>query len=214
VELHPRAFSAKQEVIKRAMDVCTTGLLMVVLLPLFAFFALLVKLTSPGPVFYISDRVGRGGRHFTFYKFRTMFTGADALREQCGVNESDGHLFKIRNDPRITPLGRFMRQFSLDELPQLWNVFVGDMSLVGPRPLPARDLDPDGCSKAFAAWARERTEAWPGITCLWQIRGRSDLPFSKMMELDLEYVRNWSLVLDLEILLETPLAVLTGRGAY
>jgi exopolysaccharide biosynthesis polyprenyl glycosylphosphotransferase len=214
VELPPRAFPAKQELIKRALDVCVTSLTMVVLLPLFAFLALLVKLTSPGPVFYISDRVGRGGRHFTFYKFRTMFTGADTLRAQFGVNECDGHLFKIRRDPRITPVGRFMRRFSLDELPQLWNVFLGDMSLVGPRPLPARDLDPDGCSKSFAVWARERTEALPGITCLWQIRGRSDLPFSKMMELDLEYVRNWSVVLDLEILLETPLAVLIGRGAY
>jgi exopolysaccharide biosynthesis polyprenyl glycosylphosphotransferase len=214
IELHPCEFSAKQEVIKRAMDVGVSFLTLVVLAPLLIVLAILIKVTSPGAVLYISDRVGRGGRHFKFYKFRTMYTGADAMRDRSGVNESNGHLFKIRRDPRITPLGRFMRRYSLDELPQLANVLLGDMSMVGPRPLPARDLDPDGCSKAFAVWARERTETPPGITCLWQIRGRSDLPFEKMIELDLEYVRNWSLALDLEILLETPLAVLSGRGAY
>lgn len=214
VELRPRLFLAKQHVIKRALDIFLSGLALLFLLPLFAVLAALVKLSSRGPVFYVSDRVGRGGRHFRFYKFRTMYTGADAVREKSGVNESDGHLFKIRHDPRITPIGRIMRRFSLDELPQLFNVFIGSMSLVGPRPLPARDLDPDGASREFSLWARERTETPPGITCLWQIRGRSDLPFHKMVELDLEYVRNWSLALDLEILLETPLAVLSGRGAY
>jgi len=214
VELRPRLFLAKQQMIKRGLDILLSGIVLLFLLPLFALLALLVKLSSKGPVFYISDRVGRGGRHFRFYKLRTMYTGADAARELSGVNESDGHLFKIRHDPRITPVGRLMRRFSLDELPQLFNVFIGSMSLVGPRPLPARDLDMDGASKEFGVWARERTEAPPGITCLWQIRGRSDLPFSKMVELDLEYVRNWSLAMDLEILLETPLAVLSGRGAY
>jgi len=214
VELYPRTFLARQHVIKRGLDILLSGTVLIFLLPVFAALALLVKLSSKGPVFYVSDRVGRGGRHFRFYKFRTMYTGADALREMSGVNESDGHLFKIRHDPRITPIGRFMRRFSMDELPQLFNVFLGSMSLVGPRPLPARDLDMDGASREFGGWARERTEALPGITCLWQIRGRSDLPFSKMVELDLEYVRNWSLGMDLEILLETPLAVLSGRGAY
>jgi exopolysaccharide biosynthesis polyprenyl glycosylphosphotransferase len=214
VELNLYPFTRKQEIVKRAFDVCFSAALIVILLPLFAILAALIKLTSPGPVFYVSDRVGRGGRHFTFYKFRTMRDGADTSREQAAVNEQQGHLFKMRWDPRVTPLGRFMRRFSLDELPQLTNVFVGDMSLVGPRPLPARDLEPDGLSSRFVVWARARSEAVPGITCLWQIRGRSDLPFDKMIELDLEYVRNWSLALDLEILLETPLAVLSGRGAY
>lgn len=214
VELHPRTFLAKQQVIKRILDIFLSAIVLLLLLPLVVLLAVFVKASSRGPVFYISDRVGRGGRHFRFYKFRTMYSGADALREQSGVNESDGHLFKIRHDPRITPIGRFMRRFSLDELPQLFNVFIGSMSLVGPRPLPARDLDMDGASQEFSVWARERTEAPPGITCLWQIRGRSDLPFTKMVELDLEYVRNWSLAMDLEILLETPLAVLSGRGAY
>ena len=214
VELHSQPSTRKQEIIKRAFDLCLSAVLIVILLPLFVLLALLIKLTSQGSVLYLSDRVGRGGRHFTFYKFRTMLDGADAKRDRAGVNEQQGHLFKLRRDPRITPLGRFMRRFSLDELPQLVNVLIGDMSLVGPRPLPARDLEPDGSSGRFVTWARARSETVPGITCLWQIRGRSDLPFERMMELDLEYVRNWSLVLDLEILLETPLAVLSGRGAY
>jgi exopolysaccharide biosynthesis polyprenyl glycosylphosphotransferase len=214
VERRPNPSSRNQDIIKRGLDVCFSAVLIVTLLPLSIVLAVLIKLTSPGPVLYVSDRVGRGGRHFTFYKFRTMFDGADANRERAGVNEQEGHLFKIRRDPRITPLGRFMRRFSLDELPQLVNVLIGDMSLVGPRPLPARDLEPDGRSGRFVTWAGVRSETAPGITCLWQIRGRSELPFDKMIELDLEYVRNWSLVLDLEILLETPLAVLSGRGAY
>jgi lipopolysaccharide/colanic/teichoic acid biosynthesis glycosyltransferase len=123
-------------------------------------------------------------------------------------------LFKIRRDPRVTPLGRILRRFSLDELPQLGNVLMGDMSLVGPRPLPAEDLDPDGMSRDFASWARDRAHVPPGITGLWQVRGRSDVPFQQMMELDIEYIRTWSLRRDLAILLETPLVVLTGRGAY
>ena len=214
VELRPQPFGQRQEMVKRIFDAAISAILLSLLLPLLLVLAILVKLTSPGPVFYVSDRVGRAGRHFRFYKFRTMFPGADALRARAGVNELDGHLFKIKDDPRVTALGRFMRRFSLDELPQLVNVLIGNMSLVGPRPLPAGDLDPDGRSRRFAAWAQERAEAMPGITCLWQIRGRSDLPFERMIELDLEYIRNWSLGLELEILLETPLAVLSGRGAY
>jgi exopolysaccharide biosynthesis polyprenyl glycosylphosphotransferase len=214
VEVRPRPFHRKHDVTKRIVDVCLSAALLILVLPLLVILAVLIKITSPGPLLFISERVGRGGRHFTFLKFRTMFAGADAYREQAGVNEQNGHLFKIRFDPRVTRVGRFMRRYSLDELPQLVNVLMGDMSLVGPRPLPARDLDPDGCSRTFAVWARQRAEVTPGVTCLWQIRGRSDLPFEKMMELDLEYIRNWSPALDLEILLETPLAVLSGRGAY
>jgi len=214
VEVRPQPFGRKQERVKRVFDAVASALLLLLFLPALLLLAILVRLTSPGPVLYVSDRVGRGGRHFRFYKFRTMFAGADAMRAKAGVNEQDGHLFKIKDDPRVTPIGRFMRRFSLDELPQLVNVLIGNMSLVGPRPLPAGDLDPDGRSRRFAAWAQERADAMPGITCLWQIRGRSDLPFERMIELDLEYIRNWSLGLELEILLETPLAVLSGRGAY
>lgn len=214
VEVGPWRFTRKQEIVKRAFDVCMSALLLVLLMPLLALIAALIRLTSPGPVLYLSDRVGRGGRHFTFYKFRTMVANAERIRDQVAKNERDGHLFKVRWDPRVTPLGRFLRRNSMDELPQLLNVLMGTMSLVGPRPLPAKDLEPDGCSRRFDTWARERAETTPGITCLWQIRGRSDLPFEKMIELDLEYIRNWSLALDLEILLETPLAVLSRRGAY
>ena len=129
-------------------------------------------------------------------------------------NEASGHVFKIRRDPRVTPVGRVMRRLSFDELPQLFNVLAGDMSLVGPRPLPAEDLSSDGMSRIYAEWAQQRSLVRPGITGLWQIRGRSDLTFAQMVELDLEYVRNWSLGLDISILLETPRAVLIGKGAY
>jgi lipopolysaccharide/colanic/teichoic acid biosynthesis glycosyltransferase len=129
-------------------------------------------------------------------------------------NEKRGHIFKIRNDPRVTPVGRILRRYSLDELPQLVNVLCGEMSMVGPRPLPAEDLDADGQSKGFERWARERSQVLPGITGLWQIRGRSDLDFEQMVELDTLYIRRWSLGLDLRILLETPVAVFSGRGAY
>jgi len=129
-------------------------------------------------------------------------------------NEASGHVFKIRRDPRVTPVGRVMRRLSLDELPQLFNVLAGDMSLVGPRPLPTEDLGSDGMSRTYAEWAEQRALVRPGITGLWQIRGRSDLTFAQMVELDLEYVRNWSLSLDISILLETPRAIFIGTGAY
>ena len=135
-------------------------------------------------------------------------------RRVAARNERGGHIFKIRRDPRVTPVGRLMRRYSLDELPQLLNVLLGQMSLVGPRPLPAQDMDPDGQSTEFAAWSEQRSRVPPGISGLWQINGRSELPFEKMVEYDLSYIRNWSLGLDLRILLETPLVVLTGRGAY
>jgi lipopolysaccharide/colanic/teichoic acid biosynthesis glycosyltransferase len=129
-------------------------------------------------------------------------------------NQKNGHIFKVKDDPRITPVGRIMRKYSIDELPQLVNVLRGDMSLVGPRPLPAQDLDPDGQSSQFRAWSEQRSRVLPGITGLWQIRGRSDLTFEQMIDLDIDYIRNWSLDLDLRILLETPVVVLTGKGAY
>jgi lipopolysaccharide/colanic/teichoic acid biosynthesis glycosyltransferase len=143
-----------------------------------------------------------------------MYTNGPRREDLRVRNERTGHIFKMRNDPRVTPLGRFMRRFSLDELPQLYNVLVGEMSLVGPRPLPAEDMDPDGLSREHAAWAEQRVRVRPGITGIWQIRGRSDLSFEQMVEFDMEYIHNWSLGLDLQLLLETPLAVFSGRGAY
>ncbi len=202
-----------QQTAKRLLDVTLSFAALVVLAPLMILIALVVKLTSPGPVFYCSPRVGRGGRHFTFLKFRSM--RLDGTRTAVSIrNEKDGHIFKIRRDPRVTPAGRIMRRLSLDELPQLINVLRGDMSLVGPRPLPAEDLGPDGMSPKFVIWSRQRSRTRPGITGLWQIRGRSNLPFDDMVRYDQEYVRDWSLILDLVILAKTPLLVLVGNGAY
>jgi exopolysaccharide biosynthesis polyprenyl glycosylphosphotransferase len=212
VEAHP--FSHWQEALKRGIDAAASLAAITILLPVFAVLGCLVRLTSEGPVFYKSQRVGKGGRHFAFWKFRSMYTHGPHRRELAERNENSGHLFKIRRDPRITPLGRLMRRLSLDELPQLFNVLAGEMSLVGPRPLPAEDLDQDGMSGSFAMWAEQRALVRPGITGLWQINGRSDLPFEQMVKMDLEYVRRRSLVFDLRILLQTPWAVLSGRGAY
>jgi lipopolysaccharide/colanic/teichoic acid biosynthesis glycosyltransferase len=157
--------------------------------------------------------VGKGGKYFTFLKFRSMYTDRNRA-SVATLNERDGHIFKIRKDPRVTPVGRILRRLSFDELPQLFNVLRGDMSLVGPRPLPAEDLGPDGMSQRFIIWSKQRSQTPPGITGLWQIRGRSNLPFDAMLLYDQEYVRNWSLMLDLIILLKTPLFVLLGDGAY
>lgn len=175
--------------------------------------AALVKLTSKGPILYKAPRVGKGGRYFMFLKFRSMYTEMNRSHV-THANEKNGHIFKIKHDPRITPLGRFLRRYSLDELPQLINVLRGEMSLVGPRPLPAGDLDPDGMSREFGEWSQGRSEVYPGITGLWQIRGRSELPFEEMVRLDLEYIRDWSLLLDIKIILETPALVMKGIGAY
>jgi lipopolysaccharide/colanic/teichoic acid biosynthesis glycosyltransferase len=183
------------------------------LLPLMIVIGVLIKSTSAGPVLFKGQRVGKGGRHFTFLKFRSMYVYDTRLDEERRTNR-DGHLFKLKHDPRITPLGRILRRTSLDELPQLFNVLLGEMSLVGPRPLPAEDLDPDGQSSRFRTWSDDRSGVPPGITGLWQVRGRSDTGFHRMMELDGEYIHNWSLALDFKILLETPLAVISSRGAY
>ena len=207
------AFTRRQEIVKRFFDVVISGLTLMLVAPALIVFALLIRLTSPGPVFYRAPRVGRGGRYFQFLKFRSMYTDMDRKAVDA-LNEKNGKIFKIRRDPRITPVGRFMRRYSIDELPQLFNVLRGEMSLVGPRPLPAEDLDPDGQSREFAEWSETRSRALPGITGLWQIRGRSDLPFEKMIDLDVEYIRTWSLDLDVQILLATPLVVITGKGAY
>jgi exopolysaccharide biosynthesis polyprenyl glycosylphosphotransferase len=214
VDVQPAPFTAWQEVLKRGTDFLASLVLILLLLPLFILIAGLMLVTSDGPVLYRAPRVGKGGRYFTFWKFRSMYCGGPDRRELARQNERSGHLFKVRRDPRITPLGRVLRRFSLDELPQLFNVLLGDMALVGPRPLPAEDLDPDGMSQKFRDWAEQRARVRPGITGLWQVCGRSDVPFNEMVELDVQYIRDWSLRLDISILMATPRAVISGRGAY
>ena len=214
LDIRPAASARPGAVIKRVFDIAAGSALLLLLSPFLILLAWMVKLGSPGPVLHGGLRVGKGGRYFTLYKFRSMQqepAGRSAVKSK---NEKNGHLFKIRNDPRVTPIGIFLRRFSLDELPQLFNVLAGHMSLVGPRPLPAEDLEPDGLSREHRTWARERSQVLPGITGLWQVSGRGNLPFEGMVELDLEYIRRWSLVFDLKILLRTPRAVLSGRGAY
>jgi lipopolysaccharide/colanic/teichoic acid biosynthesis glycosyltransferase len=214
LDLRPVAFTRTQEMIKRAFDILAASLLLLLNLPVILAAAIAIKLTSPGPILYNSPRVGKGGRHFMFLKFRTMTQ--ERMDRTCvsGCNEQSGHIFKIRNDPRVTPVGRILRRYSIDELPQLLNVLMAQMSLIGPRPLPIEDLDPDGMSKRFAIWAEQRSRVQPGITGLWQVSGRSDAGFERMMELDIRYIKEWSLTLDIVIMLQTPRAVFTGRGAY
>jgi len=199
-------------VIKRILDFSLSALLLVGIAPVLLLAAILIKLTSPGPVFFVQKRVGLGKRTFSIYKFRTMVANAEAKQGEIEhLNEVSGPVFKIKKDPRITPIGRFLRKTSVDELPQLFNVLSGDMSLVGPRPLPLRDYAL--FAEAGEDWQRCRFSVRPGITCLWQVNGRSSLPFHRWMELDLQYVRTWSLWLDLQILARTIPAVLRGSGA-
>jgi exopolysaccharide biosynthesis polyprenyl glycosylphosphotransferase len=195
-------------VAKNALDRCGAAIGLLVLAPVLLAVALAVKATSRGPVLYHQARVGQYGRPFSFVKFRTMVVGADRRdRDLVAHSTADGLLFKIPHDPRVTRMGRFLRRTSLDELPQLWNVLRGSMSLVGPRPLP---VDPDD----FVGDARRRLRVKPGITGLWQVAGRSELSWEETVRLDLRYVDHWSLGLDLAILLRTPWAVVRGRGAY
>jgi exopolysaccharide biosynthesis polyprenyl glycosylphosphotransferase len=199
-------------VIKRVLDFTLSALLLVGIAPVLLLTAIVIKLTSPGPVFFVQKRVGQGKRIFNIYKFRTMVANAEAkMAEIEHLNEVTGPVFKIKKDPRITPVGRFLRKTSIDELPQLFNVLSGDMSLVGPRPLPVRDYEL--FAEAGEDWQRCRFSVRPGITCLWQVNGRSSLAFHQWMELDLQYVRTWSLWLDLQILARTIPAVIRGSGA-
>jgi exopolysaccharide biosynthesis polyprenyl glycosylphosphotransferase len=195
--------------IKRTLDCLVSGVLLVILAPLFLLVAILVRLMSPGPVFFRQTRVGLNKRQFTIYKFRTMVANAEQLQEQLlAMNEMSGPVFKIQRDPRVTPLGRILRKTSIDELPQLFNVLKGDMSLVGPRAMSLRDYQ-----RFDQDWQRRRFSVKPGITCLWQVHGRSSVPFEKWMELDMQYIDKWSLWLDLKILAKTVPAVLRGTGA-
>ena len=195
--------------LKRLFDFILSLFLMVLFLPFFTIIAILINLDSPGPIFYRSKRYGLYGRMFNMYKFRSMVTNADDLLTQLKHrNEMDGPIFKIRKDPRITKMGAFLRRYSLDELPQILNVFQGDMSLVGPRPFPIAQIEKEDLRQLRRLGIR------PGITGLWQIRGRSDVSFDKLLRWDIWYIKNWSFWLDLYILFQTFPVVIKGKGAY
>ena len=193
----------------RALSVLVAAVGLVVLAPMLALIAAAIKLDSRGPVLFRQRRIGKDGRPFELVKFRTMRSDADQLQADLeSLNEASGALFKIADDPRLTPVGRFLRRYSLDELPQLLNVLKGDMSLIGPRPL---ILEED---QFVESWARKRLLLKPGMTGLWQVLGRSAIPFEEMVKLDYVYVTNWSLWWDIKILLRTNPTVLARRGAY
>ncbi|HTR42067.1 MAG TPA: sugar transferase, partial [Pseudomonadales bacterium] len=202
--------SSWHSVAKTLLDFVGSFILLVLCSPLFLAIAILIKCTSRGPILFKQQRSGQNGKPFTLYKFRTMVTNAEQYKHELqAMNEMSGPVFKLTKDPRVTPVGKILRKYSLDELPQLWNVFLGEMSLVGPRPLPVDEV------KRFSDVAhRRRLSVKPGLTCLWQIGGRNKISdFKDWVRLDLEYIDNWSLWLDLKILLYTVPAVLRGTGA-
>ncbi len=195
--------------VKRCFDIMFSAALLLLLAPLMGAVAVMVRLTSRGPVFFKQTRIGLDGRPFTMYKFRSMRRGAEEDQKFLShLNEQQGPVFKIAEDPRLTPIGKFLRNSSLDELPQLWNVLKGEMAIVGPRPL----WQPE--AEKATDRARLRTRVKPGLTCLWQISGRSEVGYDEWVELDLYYIQNRSLLLDILIVLQTIPAVLSGRGAY
>jgi len=196
--------------IKRFLDIILALIATVILSPVFIITAVAIFFESPGPIFFAQVRVGKDGRHFRFFKFRSMVINAEALKTQLAAqNESaDGVIFKMKNDPRVTRVGRFIRRFSIDELPQLFNVLIGDMSMVGPRPPVPREV------ALYTLDDRKRLHVKPGITCIWQVSGRSNIPFKQQVALDKKYIRSKSLLGDFIILLMTIPAVLSGRGAY
>lgn len=196
-----------QLAVKRVIDIAGAALGLIVLSPVLAVVCVGVKLSSPGPVFFRQTRVGLHGRHFGMLKFRSMYQNAGSRQHRLReLNERDGTAFKIKDDPRITPVGRFLRKYHLDELPQLWNVLAGDMSLVGPRPLPVAEADGN------AWWQRRRLSMPPGITCLWQLKDDPEIPFQDWMRMDMAYIDAWSVWLDLKILLKTVSTVSRGGG--
>jgi len=209
ITLHDESWNAWGFMIKRLTDAVVSAVLLLALAPVFLLVAALIRLTSKGPVFFRQTRIGYGKRPFEILKFRTMVVDAEKLMAQVEhLNETKGPTFKLKNDPRITPLGKFLRKSSLDEIPQLVNVFRGDMSMVGPRPLPVRDYE--GFSKD---WHRRRFSVKPGITCLWQVMGRSSISFDEWMALDMRYIDQWSVWLDIKILFQTIPAVFRRSGA-
>jgi lipopolysaccharide/colanic/teichoic acid biosynthesis glycosyltransferase len=205
-----RAWSAADAQVKRAFDVVIAVLALAVLAPVFAMIASIVRCDG-GPAFFRQERVGKGGRRFWFYKFRSMAIDAEARRADlalCNHHGPHGVTFKLKHDPRVTPVGRFLRRTSLDELPQLWNVLKGDMSLVGPRPALPSEV------ACYTTAQSRRLVVLPGLTCLWQVCGRAELSFEEQVRLDLEYIARRSLWLDLDLLARTVPAVVGGRGAY
>ena len=213
-EIHTIAFSdlalkGWQRVFKRIMDFSISLIALILLSPLFLIIALAIKLTSAGPVFFLQERIGRNGRKFKMIKFRSMYKDAEQrLKDYLDKNEAQGPIFKMKDDPRITSVGKILRRFSIDELPQLINVLKGEMSLVGPRPPLEREI------VKYKKWQLRRIDVTPGMTGLWQVSGRSNLPFDKMAELDIYYIEHWSIWLDIKLLVLTIPAVITGRGAY
>ena len=207
--LHSTPIEQWPHLVKKFVDVAVSLVLLVLLSPFFILIAILIKCDSKGSVFFIQERVGYNKRKFKLIKFRTMIQDAEVKQNELEYqNEATGPVFKIKNDPRFTRVGKWLRRLSLDELPQLINVLKGEMSLVGPRPLPLRDY------RGFDQnWHRRRFSVRPGITCLWQVNGRSNTPFEEWMELDMEYIDNWSLGLDVKILAKTIPAVIRGTGA-
>ena len=193
---------------KRSFDIVVAILLLLVLTPLFLVVMVLIYLDSPGSIFFTQTRIGKEGKFFTMWKFRSMVVGAEQLQQQLQNEMVGGILFKVKHDPRITRVGRFIRKFSIDELPQLWNVIIGDMSMVGPRPALPNEVF------HYNSYQRRRLTVNPGITCFWQITGRSEIDFHQQVELDLQYIATQSFKTDLLILLKTIPAVLMGRGAY
>jgi lipopolysaccharide/colanic/teichoic acid biosynthesis glycosyltransferase len=195
---------------KRLVDILVSGTLLLLLSPLFLLIILLIRVGSPGKAFFYQTRVGRHSRTFKMWKFRSMYIDAEQRKaELMKHNEmAGGVIFKMKKDPRVTRIGSFIRRFSIDEIPQLWNVFVGDMTLVGPRPPVPLEVS------QYTPYQRQRLGVTPGITCIWQVSGRSEIPFEKQVELDLEYIATQSLWLDTVLLFKTVPAVLSGRGAY
>jgi len=196
-------------IVKRSVDIIFSLCFILLFILLFIIFSILIKLTSRGPLLFLQERIGKDGKPFPMFKFRSMVANAEELLPELEAkSEAKGYLFKIKDDPRRTPLGRFMRHWSIDELPQLFNVLFGQMSLVGPRPPLAREVE------KYSSWHKKRLRVRPGITGAWQVAGRSLIPFEEMVRLDLYYIENWSLWLDFKILLKTIPVVLFGHGAY
>ena len=208
VELVPNT-SVTYRFMKRVFDVVASLLGLIICIPIFLIVGIAIKFEDPrGTVFYHQHRIGLNGRQFSLHKLRSMYSNADEIKTSLmDQNEMDGPVFKIKNDPRVTKVGRVIRRYSIDELPQLWNVFIGDMSLVGPRPLPVAE------ELACNAYQRQRELVKPGLTCYWQISGRNDIMFAEWIELDFKYIRNQSIWTDLSLLFRTIPAVLCSKGA-